>query len=736
MVFPAIQLNVPPYTQSFLVYSEDMSVQKIYTVHFNLVKNTNPYLADIKINGVSLQEFNSQTFEYDVEFPYTEMNPPVVTVTSAYQYAHVTIAPIDTVIGTVTITVTAEDDDFTEVYTIHFSRVLSPVVTLETINYDYDNESFTYQVTGNDNEFTISLPVETEGEPFITSILQTDARAIVEIVEQPDDNNDLTGTVSVTAEDLTEETYSVIFERTLSSSTLLTGIFYNGTPVPNFHPDTLTYYVLLDYNTSQIQTVTATAAWIHTNIDITNATQIFGQATVSVTSEKGDATKTYTIIFQREGVAHLLALSYNLEGEIIPVPGFNPSTLEYNIPLEIGTTAIPTLEYLLEDNRCMVDPVQQTTPTGTSELKIVTWNHSDSLTYTVNFTVELSLEAILDDLLVDGVSIANFNVGTLHYPYPEYPYEKEGFPVVTAVAHYPDATVEITQISGYPQTATVLVTAGEPTITQTYTVSFSRHPGNNTYLESLLIGDYPWYQFDKNEHFYTYNTPYGITELPDVGGIPEDTTSTVTVVPAYPDYHFGDTVKVIVTALNGDVRIYYVYFPAPKSPNSYASMIYVDWKPLEDFVRYIYEYDYELPEGYTGRPLINVVTEDPNATSTIVFSDTPLPLIATITITAEDGEHSSDYTIYFNKLSIITYSDDVKINVYPNPASDILHFEINELGEASRLEIYSIEGKKVGSHILQTGNNPLDVTHLQKGIYIYKIFSSQTMLGAGKFIKN
>jgi len=735
LVFPSMQLNVPPYTQSFLVYSEDMSVQRIYTVHFNLVKNTNPYLADIKINGISLQEFDSQVFEYDFEFPYTEMNAPVVTATPAYQYAHVVIQQIDTIQGTVTINVTAEDDVFTEEYTIHFSRILSPVLTLETINYDYNNESYTYQVTDNDNEFTIPLPVETEGEPFITNILQTDARAIAEIVEQPAENNDFTGTISVTAEDLTEETYSVIFERTLSSSTLLTGIFYNGTPVPNFHPDTLTYYILLDYNTSQIQNVTATAAWKNTNVEITQASQVFGQATVSVTSEKGDATKTYTIIFQREGVAHLLALSYNLEGEIIPVPGFNPSNLVYNILLDYATTAVPTLEYLLEDNRCSVETIAQTTPTGTSELKIVTWNLSDSLTYKVNFTVELSLEAILDDLLVDGVSIANFNVGTLQYSYPEFPYEKEDFPVVTAVAHYPDATVEITQISGYPQTATVLVTAGEPTITQTYTVSFSRHLGNNIYLESLLIGEYPWYQFDKNEHFYTYETPYGITELPAVDGIPEDATSIVTVVPEYPNYQFGDTVKVIVTALNGDVGIYYVYFPAPKNTNAYASMIYVDWKPLEGFVRYIYEYDYELPEGYTGCPLINVVTEDPNATSCIIFSDT-LPLIATITVTAEDGEHSSDYTIFFNKLSINTYTDGVKINVYPNPASDILHFEINELGQASSLEIYSIEGKKVAGHTLQTGNNPLNVSHLQKGIYIYKIFSDQTLLGVGKFIKN
>ena len=726
--------GTPPCSAEILVFSSNLMGMKIYTVTFVMVKNTNPLLADIKVNGTSLENFYSQTFNYNVVLPYTEMNAPVVTATTAYPNAHANIVQINTVTGTATINVTAEDEAYTEVYTLNISRELSPVTTINIVNYDYNDQSYTYEVTNNDTEFTIMLPAETEGEPTITEIILTDDRAEVMSVEQPDETNDFTGAVVVIAEDLTEKTYSVSFERALSESTLLTGIYYRGIPVPNFHPDTLTYHVTLDYNTSQVQNVTATAAWINTGIVITQNQLIFGEATVLVTSENEQNNKEYKIFFHQGGDAHLFYLSYNLDGVVTPVPGFDPLVFEYNIPaFQIGATAVPTLEYLLKDNRCTVDTVKQTTPAGTSQLKIATFDKSSSLTYSVNFKVTLSTDPALINLLVDGETIEAFNSNKLNYNVV-FPYGTIKFPVVTAVAKYPDAEVIITQVDDFPGTATVLVKAGDTTITRTYTIDFSVNQGNNTYLQDLLIGGSHWYLFNKDLYFYKYKVPVGITDLPNVIGIPEDTTSTVTYEPAYPNYHVGDTVKIIVTSLNGNVATYYVYFFLEKNINAYASMIYVDWKPLNGFVRYISEYWVDLPADYTGQPMISVELEDPNASKVIDFP-TDLPLTATITVTAEDGINTFQYIIHFNKLSILTYGE-AKINVYPNPTTDVIHFEVNEFDQASRLEIYSLEGKKVGSHTLQAGNNSLNVTHLQTGIYLYKIFSDQTMLGAGKFIKN
>jgi len=734
LIFPSIQLNEPPYTKSFLVYSEDMTVQRIYTVNFNLIKNKNPFLADIKINGTSLQDFNSQTFEYEHEFSYTEWNAPVVSATPIYQFAQVDITQIDNVTGTVTITVTAEDDLFSSVYTIDFTRILSPVTDINTIVYEYNDQTNVFEVTHNETEITIMLPVETEGEPTITSIQLADTRAVYMINEQPDETNNFTGTVVITAEDLSEETYTIAFVRTLSTSTFLTGIWYNGILVPDFDIDVLTYTIILDYNTSQIPNVTAAAAWNYTDVVVVQASNPFGQATVSVTSEDGLNTKTYTIIFQRDGNPYLVDLFYSLDGTNFPlVPAFNPSIFVYDILLPIATSETPILEYLIEDDRCDIILDLQTTPNGTSSIKIITWNQKDSLTYTVNFTVELSTEALLIDLQVDGVTIPNFISNTFHYTFPEYEYGKSDFPEIIATAKYPDATVVIDTISAYPGTATITVTAGDVTISNSYTIDFSVDAGDNTYLFDLLMNNVHFWLFNKNTFFYTYPTSLGMTQFPVFEGITDDPKATVDTIQAY---QFGDTAKIIVTAQNGDVAIYQIYFPAPKNNNAYLEMIFIDGKPLEGFMDYLSDYTYTLPYYYTGKPLVSVLLQDINATYEEDFPN-HIPLKCTIYVTAENGTDRFTYTVNFEREnSIISFHNEAEIHVYPNPSSDIIHFEIDELNQTCNLEIFSVEGKKVGSHTLQNGINTLNVTHLQKGIYFYKILSDKTMIGAGKFIKN
>ncbi|MCL2436142.1 MAG: hypothetical protein FWD09_08440, partial [Lentimicrobiaceae bacterium] len=177
LVFYATQLNTPPYTQRILVFSEDMTVNKIYTVDFNLVKNTNAALEDIQINGVSLQDFNSEVFAYDYELHYTELDAPVVSATPAFEHAQVVVNQINTTTGTVAIHVTAEDETYTEVYTVHFTRELSPVTAIEAIEYEYNEQIYMHDVTVSGTEIIIMLPVETEGEPMIDHVVLADHRA-------------------------------------------------------------------------------------------------------------------------------------------------------------------------------------------------------------------------------------------------------------------------------------------------------------------------------------------------------------------------------------------------------------------------------------------------------------------------------------------------------------------------------------------------------------------------------
>jgi len=720
-----------PWKAEALVISENLQGMKIYTVNFNRVKDTISTLADIKINGEILENFNPELFEYNHELSYTELNAPIVTATPAYEYAHVVIQQINSMEGTVTIHVTAEDKNYTSVYTVHITRELSPVTDIDSIFYTYNNHIYAVKSAG--TETTVTLPVETEGIPSITNISLTDNRSSFEITGQPDETNNLTGTIVVTAENETEETYSVIFERTLSGSTLLAGMSYTlgGTSYPiDFHPETLTYYILLPYNNSLIPTVNATAVWKNTIIDNSQQpTTPFGQATILVTSEDDQHNKTYTVIFQKKGDAHLVSLSYSLDGVSYPISDFSPAKFNYNVKLDIGTTAVPQLEYVAEDNTCNIMVNQQNTTNGTSSVTLATWNQDTSLTYTVNFTVTLSTEALLSDLQVNGVTITNFAPNKFNYS-EYYPYGTVALPVVTAVAKYPDAWIDtIIQLQQYPGEVLIKVHAGDATI-NTYKISFSVDPGNNTYLSSIYVYGIPLLKFNKNTYFYEDTVTYGVIQAPVVDAAVEDSTSNYHVEQANV---VGDTAIITVTAINGDIALYKVHFVSAKSDNCSLKNIYIDWEPLENFNPYIKDYLVKLPASYVGVPNVYGEPEDSKAKPGYESK----PYYVKIIVTAENGNICT-YTVTFEKdtfNSVTSFNNEAKIQVYPNPSSSYINFVMDEF-DRGYLEIYSMEGKKIDNHNLKDGINTIHVGNLPKGIYFYKIYTDKTMLGTGKFVKN
>src|SRR6202012_5860494 len=111
---------------------------------------------------------------------------------------------------------------------------------------------------------------------------------------------------------------------TLHSDAQLSDLQLNGTTIPGFAPGTTTYNATgADPNVPPV--ITATAADNGT-VSITPATSIPGTATVTVTSEDGTHTTTYTV--------HLVPTSTSVDGS---VGGTVPATLG----LTLGT--VPSL---------------------------------------------------------------------------------------------------------------------------------------------------------------------------------------------------------------------------------------------------------------------------------------------------------------------------------------------------------------------------------------------------------
>jgi len=64
------------------------------------------------------------------------------------------------------------------------------------------------------------------------------------------------------------------------------------------------------------------------------------------------------------------------------------------------------------------------------------------------------------------------------------------------------------------------------------------------------------------------------------------------------------------------------------------------------------------------------------------------------------------------------------VNIYPNPASDIINIQV-ENGDATNIEIYDMQGKIVLQDLLNGNNTSLNVSSLTNGLYILSLKNEQ-----------
>ncbi len=89
---------------------------------------------------------------------------------------------------------------------------------------------------------------------------------------------------------------------------------------------------------------------------------------------------------------------------------------------------------------------------------------------------------------------------------------------------------------------------------------------------------------------------------------------------------------------------------------------------------------------------------------------------------------------YYSNQTITGFKENAqgKSVVYPNPAKDFINFYVGSTHEPAKIEIYNNLGKMVMIDDLLPGKQ-ISVKHLQRGFYIYKL-SSQNTVETGKII--
>jgi hypothetical protein len=80
--------------------------------------------------------------------------------------------------------------------------------------------------------------------------------------------------------------------------------------------------------------------------------------------------------------------------------------------------------------------------------------------------------------------------------------------------------------------------------------------------------------------------------------------------------------------------------------------------------------------------------------------------------------------------------EKVPFALYPNPADEQLNISYSvEKDERIELELYDVLGKRVMIKSLNSGNlHQVNSSHLQHGVYIYRLFKSKEQIQSGKVV--
>ncbi|WP_372947843.1 T9SS type A sorting domain-containing protein [Mariniphaga sp.] len=103
----------------------------------------------------------------------------------------------------------------------------------------------------------------------------------------------------------------------------------------------------------------------------------------------------------------------------------------------------------------------------------------------------------------------------------------------------------------------------------------------------------------------------------------------------------------------------------------------------------------------------------------------------------EGTSQLSAKTIFYYSAGTNTYADNLNkagFSIYPNPASETVIFNWDSNQEKLNLEVFQIAGAKIFQRLINSGD-PVSVSALENGIYLYKLQNGTETLHSGKLIK-
>lgn len=391
-------------------------------------------------------------------------------------------------------------------------------------------------------------------------------------------------------------------------------------------------------------------------ISITNGVVDGTPTLITVTAEDGSSTTTYRIKFVRAASTNSYLAGIQVNGQ--PLSNFNPYNTNYQVALPYGTTAAPIITVTQQEDQQTVQITQASSVNGTATIVVTAADKKTKTTYTLSFSVAPLADNTLQDIKVNGESVAGFMPQQTNYRV-SLPLGTTTLPTVQAISAYPAGEQTITHTAptdidgGVYQIA--VTTPGNPT-PKTYKLNFRLEPSSYSRLRDLQIWGQTIEGFDPEQLTYYVTLPIGTDTLPAITYTQGDAYQTVQITPGGLD----GTTRVTVTAANGDQTVYKIVFTTLKSEVSTLAMIYLNGTPLENFRSDSFFYSVELPIGTTSLPAITYDQDDEFESVNLVTGS--LNGETRLIVTAGDGSVS----IYRIRFSVHQANDPTLRMIYLN----------------------------------------------------------------------
>lgn len=510
-----------------------------------------------------------------------------------------------------------------------FEHVLNPGLKFNPLKPDYE----------------INLPSGTKVAPSVVAQMGVDGQK-VEVKK-----NGMDVTITVTAPDgVSKNDYILNFETPKSTDANLSMIFLNGDSLPGFTPDYYFYQINLAEGVHELPEVVGQKGEAHQKIGEVKMDSVKHQATISVVSEDLTRKNSYVIVFHYTlSEADTLKMIY-ADGDSLDL--FSPKQFFYNDSLPVGS-AFPdiswaecdkwqkiTMDTALIDRSTLIRQIHVTAESGKKN------------TYTLTYNIRQSEVDTLQAIYLDTRELANFQATTNEYFYTltaAYASELGGrLPNVEFIKGDTAQTVLVTQAPdyleskslGFKSLITVTAASGK---TRTYTIHYPVEKSNDATLNMIMLSGKPINGYDSERSTYRLQID-ARADFPLVSVVKKEEAQTY-------DIRFsGDSIYVDVTAENGDVQTYSLYFERLESANANLNNIIVEGHPEFRFRSDEYDYQIFLPFGEDSIPAISWVLQDSLQTvpDSLQMDTTALgDIIVTLTVVAPNKEDEMSYVLVF-----------------------------------------------------------------------------------------